>query len=148
MLKNNLSTNYELPDTLTSPNSDLSDWLTSQGIRTQTTEPLPVRPPAKTGEHGLPPPHPEVAVTPASDVSYEMRFLHRKGVPVRPTHMIHVSERVHRFFSFLAGYTQVNGARVSVPELIENLISEHLLEYEETIERLQQEFSRRNLKAF
>jgi hypothetical protein len=62
--------------------------------------------------------------------------------------MVHVSERVHRFFSFLAGYTQVIGARVSVPELIENILSEHLHEHERTIERLQQEFSRRNLKAF
>lgn len=142
MPKNNLSTNYELPEPLAPTDSDLSDWLTRQGIHTQAAEPQGVRPsvPAPT--------RPEAGLPTAGDGSYERRFLHRKGAPVRPTHMVHVSERVHRFFSFLAGYTQAVGARVSVPELIENLIGEHLHEHEETIERLQQEFSRRNLKAF
>jgi hypothetical protein len=148
MPKNNSSTNFDLPDTLTSTDSDLSNWLTSQGIRTETTEPTVTRPVGPAREPSPAPSHPENDPSTTGDGSYERRFLHRTGTPVRPTHMVHVSERVHRFFSFLAGYTQVVGARVSVPELIENLIGEHLLEHEGTIERLQQEFSRRNLKAF
>lgn len=148
MAQKNSPTPYELPDTLTSTDSDLSDWLSSQGIRTEATEPLAVRPAAAARERSPAPSHPENKMPTAADGSYEQRFLHRKGAPVRPTHMVHVSERVHRFFSFLAGYTQVVGVRVSVPELIENLIGEHLLEHEGTIERLQQEFSQRNLKAF
>lgn len=148
MPQKNSSTPYELPDALTATGSDLSDWLSSQGIRTEATEPPKVRPAVPAREHSPAPSHPECNPTTAGDGSYERRFLHRKGAPVRPTHMVHVSERVHRFFSFLAGYTQVVGARVSVPELIENIIGEHLLEHEGTIERLQQEFSQRNLKAF
>lgn len=140
MSKNNLSSNYDLSEPLAPTDSDLSDWLTRQGIRTQGPESPP--------ERGSASPPPEAVPPTAGEGSYEQRFLHRKGAPVRPTHMVHVSERVHRFFSFLAGYTQVIGARVSVPELIENILSEHLHEHERTIERLQQEFSRRNLKAF
>jgi len=38
--------------------------------------------------------------------------------------------------------------RLSIPDLLENLISEHLLDHEEAIERLKQEFLRQNLNAF
>lgn len=148
MSKNNLSNPYELPDPYAPTDSDLSDWLVTQGIRTEGTEPLAEREPGRSREREPAPAAPTDNGSVTGDGQYERRFLHRKGAPVRPTHMIHVSERVHRFFAFLAGYTQAVGARVSVPELIENLLDAHLFEHEETIERLQQEFSRRNLKAF
>ena len=148
MPQNNPSSTYELPEPHAPTDSDLSDWLVSQGIKTETGVPLGVRESGPERELSPAPSRPADGSPAAGDGLYEKRFLHRKGTSIRPTHMIHVSERVHRFFSFLAGYTQALGARVSVPELLENLIDEHLFEHEGTIERLQQEFSRRNLKAF
>lgn len=145
-MSNPVTSEYQLPTTPSS-DGDLSMWLSRQGIGVASHEQTAHTPPEK----------PSVRLTSVPDSrepgseppTYETRFLSRRQAgPVRPTHMIHVSERVHRFFTFLAGYTQAAGARLSIPDLLENLISDHLLDHEEAIERLKQEFLRQNLNAF
>lgn len=97
-MTNSVTNEYQLP-TPPSSDSDLSLWLSRQGIGVASDElSVPIPPEKPSVRPTAVPDSPELGSEP---LSYETRFLSRRRAgPVRPTHMIHVSERVHRFFTF------------------------------------------------
>lgn len=84
---------------------------------------------------------------PGTEVTYQGQFLRSRPELERPTRILHVSERVHRFIAFLTALPEGKN-RPTMTEVVENLLDEHLDQHGETIERLRREYCNRQLRAF
>lgn len=158
--------------------SDLDSWLSKQGIGDgpATIPPAATAVPEETGEQeskagqagakaqAEPVEEENVVVTPRQEGSmkqepasgktgkqrerYESQFFKRIEGFKKPTNMMYMSEKTYRLLTFLLRSSKESNTKITMPEILENIIAQHIKDNEGTLDQMQKEHLERFSKGF
>ncbi|GEM_PF-2827938 len=79
---------------------------------------------------------------------YENQFFHRIEGFKKPTNMMYMSEKTYRLMAFLLRSSKESNAKITMPEIMENIINQHIKDNEPVLTQMQQEHLERLSKGF
>lgn len=79
---------------------------------------------------------------------YEGQFFRRVEGFKKPTNMMYMSEKTYRLLTFLLRCSKESNAKITMPEILENILSQHIKDNESVIAQMQQEHLERQSKGF
>lgn len=79
---------------------------------------------------------------------YEGQFFHRIEGFKKPTNMMYMSEKTYRLMAFLLRSSKESNAKITMPEIMENIINQHIKDNEPVLTQMQQEHLERLSKGF
>ncbi|RYC66507.1 DUF3408 domain-containing protein [Spirosoma sordidisoli] len=79
---------------------------------------------------------------------YEGQFFRRIEGFKKPTNMMYMSEKTYRLLTFLLRCSKESNAKITMPEILENILSQHIRDNESVIAQMQQEHLERQSKGF
>ena len=79
---------------------------------------------------------------------YENQFFRRIEGFKKPTNMMYMSEKTYRLLTFLLRCSKESNTKITMPEILENIISQHIKDNETTISQMHQDHLERQSKGF
>jgi len=79
---------------------------------------------------------------------YESQFFRRIEGFKKPTNMMYMSEKTYRLMAFLLRNSKESNAKITMPEIMENIINQHIKDNEPVLTQMQQEHLERLSKGF
>ena len=79
---------------------------------------------------------------------YEGQFFKRIEGFKKPTNMMYMSEKTYRLLTFLLRSSKESNTKITMPEVLENIIAQHIKDNESTLNQMQQEHLERLSKGF
>ena len=79
---------------------------------------------------------------------YEGQFFHRIEGFKKPTNMMYMSEKTYRLMAFLLRSSKESNTKITMPEIMENIINQHIKDNEPVLAQMQQEHLERLSKGF
>jgi len=79
---------------------------------------------------------------------YEGQFFRRIEGFKKPTNMMYMSEKTYRLMAFLLRSSKESNAKITMPEIMENIINQHIKDNESVLTQMQQEHLERLSKGF
>ena len=79
---------------------------------------------------------------------YEAQFFKRIEGFKKPTNMMYMSEKTYRLLTFLLRSSKESNTKITMPEILENIIAQHIKDNESVLNQMQQEHLERLSKGF
>lgn len=79
---------------------------------------------------------------------YEGQFFQRIEGFKKPTNMMYMSEKTYRLLTFLLRCSKESNTKITMPEILENIISQHIKDNEVIIGQMRQEHLERQAQGF
>ena len=79
---------------------------------------------------------------------YEGQFFRRIEGFKKPTNMMYMSEKTYRLMAFLLRCSKESNTKITMPEIMENVINQHIKDNEGVLTQMQQEHLERISKGF
>ena len=79
---------------------------------------------------------------------YEQQFFRRIEGFKKPTNMMYMSEKTYRLLAFLLRSSKESNTKITMPEIMENIIAQHIKDNEPVLNQMQQEHLERISKGF
>lgn len=79
---------------------------------------------------------------------YETQFFQRIEGFKKPTNMMYMSEKTYKLLAFLLRCSKEANTKVTMPEIMENIITQHIKDNESVITQMQKEHLERLSKGF
>ncbi len=79
---------------------------------------------------------------------YEGQFFQRIEGFKKPTNMMYMSEKTYRLLTFLLRCSKESNTKITMPEILENIVSQHIKDNEVIIGQMRQEHLERQAQGF
>lgn len=79
---------------------------------------------------------------------YEAQFFKRIEGFKKPTNMMYMSEKTYRLLTFLLRCSKESNTKITMPEILENIVAQHINDNESVLNQMQKEHLERLSKGF
>ena len=79
---------------------------------------------------------------------YEAQFFKRIEGFKKPTNIMYMSEKTYRLLTFLLRSSKESNTKITMPEILENIVAQHIKDNESVLSQMQQEHLERLSKGF